>query len=262
MIVDSHVHSKYSYDSEQEPEAAIRQAAKLGYGLCFTEHADYDETPPELTPVDAGAYLLCAEPFRRSGQAHLGIEMALMDADCAKRTLPRINGTEPWDLIIGSVHNTPKRGDPYEPGYYQGRTMEEAYLEYLTAIASRMRTCGYYHVLGHIDYVAKWAPYPDSAMRYSLAPELFDEIFCYLIQTGRVLEFNTSAQKDKNVPLWGLDLLKRYAELGGEAITFASDAHNAARIGWRFPEAIELAKAANIKYSAHFVRGERILTRL
>jgi predicted metal-dependent phosphoesterase TrpH len=42
MIIDMHVHSKYSHDSTAEPEEIIRKCLNLGIGgVCFTEHHSY-----------------------------------------------------------------------------------------------------------------------------------------------------------------------------------------------------------------------------
>ena len=42
MYFDSHVHTEFSADSEMKAADALREAAKQGLGLVFTEHLDYD----------------------------------------------------------------------------------------------------------------------------------------------------------------------------------------------------------------------------
>ena len=61
---------------------------------------------------------------------------------------------------------------------------------------------------------------------------------------------NTSAWLDD--PAWGLDVLSRFVELGGEFVTFGSDAHVPERVGRRFAEARALALAAGVRYTATF----------
>ncbi|MBR4018120.1 MAG: histidinol-phosphatase, partial [Clostridia bacterium] len=72
----------------------------------------------------------------------------------------------------------------------------------------------------------------------------------YLIENGRSIEINTSAWR--NDPSWGLSVISRYRELGGEYVTIGSDAHQPERVGGRVSEAMELAKAAGIEYIATF----------
>ena len=50
----------------------------------------------------------------------------------------------------------------------------------------------------------------------------------------------------------GLDILKCYRSMGGEYVTVGSDTHGAERVGARIGEAVELARAAGIRYLAVF----------
>ena len=264
MLWDCHVHTKFSFDSEAEPRAQLQQAAALGLpGLCFTDHVDFDEAWPWFVPANVKEYLSqtadLADAFPGTRLCR-GVEISLKDQETAQRSRDHLQGAS-VDCIIGSVHNTPY-GDPYQPAFFEGRSKADAYRDYVEAIARRMKTCNFYQVLGHFDYVAKNAPYADPSMTYDLAPDAFDEIFRTLVQEGRTLEWNTSAQKDTSRPLWGLDILKRYVALGGEALSFGSDAHVPERIGWRFREAAALARQAGIAYAAHYVKGQRVLERL
>jgi len=257
MFADYHVHTRFSYDAMEEPEAMLRQAKAVGLDqLCFTEHMDYDETPRAFAPVNVPAYAKYMRALKEKSPIPFccGLEVALKDQSCADEA-DRAIGTHEFDFIIGSVHNT-DLGDPYERSFFNGKTKEQAYRNYIENIERRIRFDKRFHVLGHYDYVAKNAPYPDKAMTYSIAPDEFDEVFRFLIQTGRAMEYNTSAQKDMSKPLWGEDILRRYVELGGEFLTFGSDSHYQQYIGWRIKEAMELAKRAGVKYMAVFSQGK------
>ena len=104
--------------------------------------------------------------------------------------------------------------------------------------------------MGHYDFCAKCAPYPDRAFRYEDAPDLFDQLFRILVASHRGIEINTSAWR--TAPAWDLTLLRRYRELGGEFITLGSDAHAPNRVGSRIAQALELAQAAQIPYLATY----------
>ncbi len=51
-----------------------------------------------------------------------------------------------------------------------------------------MRWLGDFDIMGHFDYVARYAPYPKESVLYRDFPGLFDEIFKYLIENGKGLE--------------------------------------------------------------------------
>jgi histidinol-phosphatase (PHP family) len=48
------------------------------------------------------------------------------------------------------------------------------------------------------------------------------------------------------------EILRLYKDLGGEIITIGSDAHRPKDLGYHFDYAVEMIKAANIKYLATF----------
>ena len=105
-------------------------------------------------------------------------------------------------------------------------------------------------MLGHYDFAAKSAPYTPRPLCYADAPEQFDAILRYLAENGKGLEINTAVWR--NAPGWGQDVLTRFAQLGGEFVTFGSDGHIPAKVGYRFREAYALAQAAGIRYTATF----------
>ncbi len=255
MKIDYHVHTLFSHDGQMRAEEALAAAAAVGVEeICFTEHMDYDES--QVAPVDVPAYLKAMGPLREKSdlpRVKLGVEIALQNEQCDLFTRTALY-EQPVDFIIGSVHNTDE-GDPYEPPFFEGRTKKQAYALYVENIARRMQFSDGFHVLGHYDYVAKNAPYPDRIMTYDCAPDAFDTIFRTLVERGQGMEYNTSAQRDLSRPLWGLDIWKRYVELGGFFATISSDAHRPEHVGWRFEEAKALLIAAGVKYYATFEMG-------
>jgi predicted metal-dependent phosphoesterase TrpH len=60
MWIDTHCHTKYSYDNWLEPLALIRRAKELGLdGVVITEHYSYEESAPaEKIARDEGILLL------------------------------------------------------------------------------------------------------------------------------------------------------------------------------------------------------------
>ncbi len=254
FLADYHAHSDYSADSTAPLRAQLEAARAAGVvQLCFTDHVDFDDSgmpPADLTARDAAIEALRADfpdiAIRR------GAEVSLKDEDVAAKSLAYCKGRD-LDFVIASLHIV-DGVDAYYPEFFLAGTQAEIYARYLDSAAKALPTNPVFSVLGHYDFCAKYAPYADRAVRYAHSAGAFDSLFRYLAQSGKGMEINTSAWRDD--PAWGLDVLRRYRELGGEFITTGSDAHRPDRVGKRLGEALELARAAGIPYAATFERME------
>ncbi|MEL7609170.1 MAG: histidinol-phosphatase HisJ family protein [Bacillota bacterium] len=254
MRADYHMHSRHSSDGSESVRAMFERAAELGLDeIAVTDHFDFDEAfllyP---NPVVAELAREIRSVQGRVPRVRFGAEVALKDAKAFEDALEYI-GDQPIDLIIGSVHNT-GGNDPYDAAFFEGRPREEAYADYLEHLAGRCVSATGYSTLGHFDYVAKKAPYAQRTVRYLDNPDAFDRVFRHLAHNGIGIEINTSVYRTSDEPMWGLDILQRFVELGGEFVTFGSDAHSAGRIGFRLEDARELARAAGVRYQASFER--------
>jgi len=259
MLIDYHVHSEYSADSAASLSSQLEAARRAGVThICFTDHVDFDGCT--LKPADIAARNAALEKLRgsfRDIDISLGVEIGMKDAGTSKKAFEHLSGCE-LDFVIGSIHLV-KGVDAYYPEYFVGKDKKEAFGAYLSEIAESLPHSKF-SVLGHYDFCAKYSPYPDRAMRLDIAPELFDTILRHLVQNGRGMEINTAAWRDS--PSWGLDVLRRYRELGGEFVTTGSDAHKPNNLGKRLDEAMELARAAGIPYIATFKRMKPVFHKL
>ena len=261
MFADYHSHSFFSFDGEAHAHEMAAMAARRGLDeLCFTDHLDFDLYPTAHVPDFAAR----ARELERLRELYPGLviragtEVSLRDESCADRARAAMAG-HAFDFILGSVH-TVDGVDAWADRYYEGKTQAEAYRLYLEAIVRALPTLPEMNVLGHYDFVCKYAPYPDRAMRLSYGPEQFDFIFRHLIARGKALEINTASWQ-QDAP-WGLDILKRFRELGGEFVTVGSDTHGYERVGARVKEGLTLAKEAGIPYVAVFEGGTPIFHKL
>ena len=145
--------------------------------------------------------------------------------------------------MIGSVH-TIRGANVWEDAFYEGWSRRDIYRIYLEQIIRSLECFPTLDVLGHYDFVAHYAPYADRSFFYEDAPDLFDEIFRWLLVHGKTLEINSSSWEGDSP--WGLDILCRFREMGGHFVTLGSDAHNPGRVGARLEEAAALAEAAGL----------------
>lgn len=250
MLLDYHVHCRCSPDSSASVLAQLTAAQQAGIThLCFTDHADFDGmgfSPGDFLSRNREISQIALK-FPNL-DIRYGVELGLGDPRYIPQAKTFLNSLPQLDFIIGSIHFADGL-DVYYPEYFQGRDQKNRYRRYLEQILQLVDTWDFC-VLGHYDFCAKCAPYGNRAFHYALAPDLFDAILRILIHSGRGLEINTSAWR--NDPAWGVELLCRYRELGGEFITLGSDAHAPNRVGGRIPEALELARNAGIPYVASY----------
>lgn len=248
MIFDNHLHTKFSSDSQMTVREALQAAEKLGLGLVVTEHWDYDyidtknyqdmdfRFEPEAYWEE---YASC-----RGSALQLGVEVGLTGSS-RKENIDFLQRA-PFDQVIGSIH-TIDMLDLYYPDFYEGKTKQEAYGEYLTVMAEMIRENPYIDILGHIDYICRYAPYPEKLMEYADFSDLLEEVLRAILETGTVLELNTRRLGDRAAQEALLPVYRRYRELGGRYITLGSDAHTAENIGMNFQQALDMAAALELQ---------------
>lgn len=252
---DYHVHSGISPDSEESMENAAAAALACGLGeIVFTDHYDEDYPYDGFPPPDWPAYFQCLSAVREKFpelKIRAGVELGMHRASNGKirRTLA------PWqfDFILFSKHVAGGR-DPWFEDFYADRPQRDAERVYLEEMLEDIRAWDDFDVVGHIGYADKYLtrysslPSPGTPFEYADFPEEIDAIFRELISRGKGIELNTST-----FPEWGqgmprISLLKRYAELGGEILTFGSDAHSAGRVGEGFGLAAQMAREAGLRW--------------
>ena len=117
-----------------------------------------------------------------------------------------------------------------------------------------MTWLGDFDIMGHYDYIVRYAPYPQNSIRYKDFADLFDTMFTYLIQEGKALEINTKSYqgyRGREV-LLDNEVLLRYRELGGEILSLGSDSHEPERVGADFDRFAALLKSLGFRWSAHY----------
>lgn len=267
-LYDNHNHSQFSFDGKATSVAdSTASAVSKGLsGICFTDHCDF-----YVPPMKAAFEQLVPEVFEVESQQNeidriqqlpetkaagiqilKGIEIG-MQKPCRKQIRQHLH-THQFDQIILSLHYLDQT-DPFYGGYYEGKDWKQAYGHYLETILEEITWAGPdFDILGHFDYVVRYARYPQCGIRYQDFPDMLDEILKVLSYEGKALEINTKTYQDFSgrTPVLDENILKRYQEFGGEAISLGSDSHKAEKVGFHFEHFSEYLKHLGFKYEAHY----------
>ena len=243
MLFDSHVHTRFSADSDMLAIDALDVAARQGIGLVFTEHIDFDYPGNLDFTFVPQEYWRTYETYRGHSLS-LGAELGLAPGQAERGQA--FLAQAPFDEVIGSVHLLAGK-DLYNASSYEARSQQTVYTEYYAAMAALIRENAFIDVLGHIDYICRYAPYEQPGVHYELFREWIDAVLQALIDTDTVLELNTRRFGDRLAMKELVAVYQRYYELGGRYVTLGSDAHAPQAIGAFFGLAQDFAAACRLQ---------------
>lgn len=271
-LYDNHNHSQFSFDGGRTSVGKTVNSA-IGKGLagvCFTDHCDFfvppmkakhEEYVPEVFDVEARNSEIdkvnakCPQDFHVFKGIEIGVQKSERDKIAAH--LEKYS----FDEIIASVHYLDDT-DPFWGGYYEGKTWRYAYGHYLETLYDEMVWLGdRFDIMGHYDYVTRYAPYPECSILYKDFPDILDSMLRYLAENGKALEINTKTYQDfkGRTPVLDKNILMRYRELGGEIISLGSDSHDADRVGFNFERTAALVRRCGFRYLAHFDKRKPVM---
>jgi len=242
-MFDTHVHTKFSTDSEMTIVDAIAKAKKSDTQLIITEHMDLKFPKEGSFIFDVNDYIDQYIKYRNKNIL-LGVEIGMKD-DCVEESNDLVI-SNPFDYVIGSIHLVDNY-DLYYEDFYKGKEKKDSYEKYLNCMLSCVKDFHFIDSMGHIDYIARYAHYDDKELYYDNHSEIIDEILKTLISNDICIELNTRRFDKKTAIHTLLPIYKRYAEIGGKNITVGSDAHNTESIGRSFDLAKEFAEQCKLK---------------
>ena len=260
-MFDYHLHSDISFDAHSPAREIVACAAQKGLKeICFTEHMDIDPAGGrEEIGLDFARYDAVYQNLMAEGcpiAVKQGVELGAF-GDRAEE-FAAIARAHDYDFVICSQHFVGTR-DPYYPEFYEGKTMHEAYQEYLEEICKTLRVFKEYDVVGHIGYPSKYYRGTEPCkFIYSEFAEIIDEILKQAIADGKGIEVNTSSIPKTDDTVATSEMVSRYLELGGEILTVGSDAHWAADVGNYIPQTLKKLQALGAKYVCTFSKRQPI----
>jgi histidinol-phosphatase (PHP family) len=264
--MDCHTHSSYSPDALNTVEEMCIRAIEAGLEtMAITDHCECNRFYPKdnYTPTEPGTYdnktlrekslseiTRCRELFENKLNLLCGIELGqpTFDITSAEEAIC----DDRLDYVIGSMHQVPGQMDfcfMNIPQYNIPKLMEAYFLEII-----RMCRWNGFDSLGHLTYPLRYIEgMYGIPVDMDSCEEPVREIFRLLAANGKALEVNSSGLRQKyGKPFPTLKYLKLYRELGGEMLTFGSDAHRADHLAYGLEDMIRLAGEAGFRYAFHF----------
>ena len=277
QLFDNHNHSQFSFDGwRSSVEGCASAALEAGLsGIAFTDHCDFfipeakilsgnpvsetfdvslqqEEIDRVQTLIEARAV-----PGDKGLKLLKGIEIGMHENH--HEDIRRVLSENSFDQIIASVHYL-DGVDPYYGVYYEDKDWKRAYGMYLETILTEMKWLEDFDIMGHFDYIVRYAPYPETCLRYRDFSDILDEMMTYIIHEGKALEINTKSYQDHKGRLVTLDtdILRRYRELGGEIISLGSDSHAPSKVGYGFESFAQLLKSLGFRWTAHYEKRKLV----
>ena len=264
LPLDAHVHTDLSPDSDVPIDDYAEAAVARGIDeIAITDHVDFvPDTPAYRYTIFQQRERVVREAAERWGERGLDIRFGV-EITWESRYAADIRdhlANHSYDFVIGSVHIY--RDSPYATEnidrWIAGRTLPEILAPYFDEVTAAARS-GLFDALGHIDFVKRWLTPRITPAQLAAAPELYEPILVALVETGTALEINTSGLRQEPKESYPApQVVARFQELGGRAVTVGSDAHKVDSLAWGLEDGYRAAAAAGFETLAFRRGGDRV----
>ncbi|HZQ49745.1 MAG TPA: histidinol-phosphatase HisJ family protein [Candidatus Dormibacteraeota bacterium] len=252
LLTDNHVHTEWSYDAPRgHMEDSCRRALELGLpAIAFTDHADFVKVHPDQYCVDINGYLEAVERCRAKFpdlRILSGVELG--EPHWFPKETAEILAAGALERVHGSVHCVRLDGVLVDASDFRRQEASFDILgatrEYFREVLAMVEAGQPFETLAHLDYPKRY--WPAGAPAAYREQDFEDEMRAILraaAQSGRVLEVNTTRG---NVLCPGHLVLRWWRDVGGQAVSFGSDAHDPDKIAVGFEAARQMVESLGFK---------------
>jgi histidinol-phosphatase (PHP family) len=266
--LDSHLHTNFSPDSEVRIDVYAAQAVERGIAeIAITDHVDFAPGTPafDYVPFEVRERTVreAAELWGPRGVAiRFGAEITYDDR--YESAIRDHLASHEYDYVIGSVHIY--ADSPYHASrvssWVAGRPLADIVAPYFDEVARAIRS-GLFDTIGHLDFVKRYLHPHVTAADLAAAPELYEPLLVALVETGTILEVNTSGLRQAPLETYpSAAIVARYQLLGGTTISAGSDAHLSGAFASGLGEGYRVAAAAGFRDLAFRRGGDRVAVAL
>ena len=265
--VDLHSHTRHSHarDSVADMAAAARRAGLRVLG--FSEHSprpegyDYPREyrghlqkgfPDYIAEVSA----LRDAPSGDGPRILLGLEVDWLDGQEAY--LRQLAKEHPYDYLIGGLHFLGHWGFDFSADDWTGLETGELharYEAYYRGLAAMARS-GLFRIAAHPDLIKIFSVSDFRAWLASGGLDLVRETLAAVRDNGMAMEVSSAGLRKPCAEIYPGPAIMRLAADLNVPISFASDAHAAEHVAWKFPELAAYAASFGYRKSLVFSRDE------
>lgn len=267
-LYDQHLHSNLSVDSQSDPGEIVRRAIRIGLaGVTFTEHFD----------THASEWDICVYDYERIARAVAGLREQFGDqifighgieVDYQLDRMPYILDhvtNHRFDLVILAVHFFDNRAlhRRSDWGRMPPDAATRAYLATVLEAAQQVLELGRrgqrpFDVLAHLDLVKRYTQRYFGSYDVASHRATVDSILQTCLAADLVPELNCSSLRQSLPETLPADwAVRRYAELGGRALSLGSDAHALDHVGVDLEQGAALLQQNGIEHQAVFMNRQR-----
>lgn len=261
ILCDCHTHSNNSFDADNSVkemcQSAVNKNVKI---LAITDHLEV----PEISLKEKSIYGDMVKQIKKSTddvnkcKVKFASELKLLKGVEIGEPMHNPLLTEVamsidnYDFVLASVHNLKDKQDFYFLQYDESNA-DPLLKEYFNELLDTALNADF-DSLAHLTYPLRYiTERTDIKVNIGDFSKIIDDIFKALISRNKALEINTSGLfKEIGSTLPGIDLVKRFKELGGKYITIGSDAHNTENVGKGIDNGIEIAKKCGFSHFTYF----------
>lgn len=275
MYIDSHNHTKhYSPDAKMSIDELISVCEeKSCEAIAITEHyeLDYPYKEDELFQLfDIDKYQADFSSWQqKSPHTKLLMGMEFGYQAHVAQEIDRISSSYPFDTVILSNHLFEGVDFYFDRDVYARYSKDELIQKYVASLVEMADKCNNYNIIGHYDYINRYADWKNPLLEYDCSPKEFDNLFEVIVAKEKALEINSrSVNKliekgfSMKESLPDSKLLLRYKSAGGKLISLGSDSHTNDTIGIHFEAIGEYLRSLGFKEYTYYVAGKPIMKSL
>jgi histidinol-phosphatase (PHP family) len=264
-LPDYHVHTFRCGHAGGSSREFVQRALDLGLSeIAFTDHIPLYFLAPEardpklaMREDQFDGYLEEVRALRDEFAGRIPVRLGL-EADYAEGhedKLARWLSRADWDVVLGSVHWVAGGwiDDPgTSPARFDREGTEVLYDEYYRLLAKAAAT-GFFDVLTHFDLPKKHGHRPAVART-----DAEERALAAAREAGCALEISSAGLRKKVCEAYPERRLLSRAVALGIPVTFSSDAHAPAEVGWGYDRTLAHARAAGVEEFVTFEKRRKI----
>lgn len=260
MLCDYHLHTplcRHADGTVTEYLEAARRKTLLEIG--FSDHApnpDGYDSPHRMTVKEFSLYQDMLRPLLNGSRPAVLFGLEADYYPGCERFLQPFLQQHPFDYILGSVHYLEHWGfdNPEERHVWDSVDVTQTWRTYFT-LMGRLAESRLFDIVGHLDLPKKFGHRPPEAKIRDMAQPALDKVAA----AGMCIEINTSGLRKPVGEIYPSVLLLKLAREREIPITFGSDAHRPAEVGYAFDQALRLARKAGYTRTARYSRRQKTL---